>query len=69
MIETCGKCEEMTEWYLKNNPDKKRFVLCESCFEKSKEFYVYLDLPYEPNMNQIVLSVIGCVRGVDEKNT
>lgn len=38
----------MTEWYLKENPDKHGYVLCEPCYEKSKEFLVYVGLLFSP---------------------
>jgi hypothetical protein len=42
----------MTEWYLIEHPEKKGYVLCEPCFEKSKEFFVYLDLPHQPERSK-----------------
>ncbi len=43
MIDRCKICEQMTEWYLKENPDKKGCVLCEQCYENSKEFFYYMN--------------------------
>jgi hypothetical protein len=42
----CTTCIEMTKEYLELHPEKSGYVLCESCFEKSKEFICYIDLPY-----------------------
>jgi hypothetical protein len=44
----CETCNKLTECYLKENPEKRGIVLCEYCYEKSKEFCVYLNLPYKP---------------------
>lgn len=42
MIDECETCQKMTEWYLKEHPQKRGFMMCEDCYEKSKEFFVYL---------------------------
>ena len=44
----CTKCQQMTEWYLKQNAHKRGYVLCEDCYEKSKEYICYVNLPYDP---------------------
>jgi NAD-dependent SIR2 family protein deacetylase len=43
----CNKCKEMTEWYFTTYPEKKGYVLCEDCYEKSKEFIVYVNLLHD----------------------
>jgi hypothetical protein len=48
----CEKCNEMTTWYLKEHPEKKGYVLCQICYEKSKEYFVYLNLPYQPERSK-----------------
>lgn len=48
----CVTCKQMTEWYLKENPEKRGYVLCEPCYEKSKNYFVYLDLPYQPERSK-----------------
>jgi hypothetical protein len=45
----CDLCDKMTEEYLKKNPKKRGFVLCEKCFEESKEYCCYLDFSYNPD--------------------
>jgi len=44
----CEVCNKMTDWYLIQNPEKRGYVLCESCFEKSKEYICYMHFPYQP---------------------
>ena len=47
----CEKCTAMTDWYFKENPEKRGYLLCESCYEKSKEFIVYL---HKPKENEVI---------------
>ena len=42
----CNKCKELTEWYKNKYPEKNGYALCEPCYEKSKEHFVYMKLPY-----------------------
>ena len=48
----CETCLKMTDWYLKENPEKRGYVLCESCYEKSKEYIVYMNFPYQPERSK-----------------
>lgn len=45
----CPICEEMTKQYLQTHPEKRGRVICESCYEKSKEFFSYMNFPYMPD--------------------
>jgi hypothetical protein len=47
MIEQCEKCIELQNEIFKKNPERRGYMLCESCYEKSKEFYSYISLYYE----------------------
>lgn len=44
----CKKCTDLTNAYLQENPSKRGHCLCEECYEKSKEYVVYIDMPYDP---------------------
>lgn len=46
-MKQCEKCKQLTLKYLEQNPDKKGYCLCEDCYEKSKEYYVYSIFAYE----------------------
>jgi hypothetical protein len=41
---SCVKCEKLKSYYLDLNPEWNGVVLCESCFEMSKEYIVYINL-------------------------
>jgi len=44
---SCELCEKLTKKFLKDNPDKYGYILCEDCFEKSKNDFVYINLSYD----------------------
>lgn len=39
----CQKCELGKKAYLEMNPGWKGTAMCEECYEKSKEFFVYME--------------------------
>lgn len=46
MKQDCETCKLMTEEYFKQNPEKNGYVICESCYEKSKDFIHYFNENY-----------------------
>lgn len=62
----CNTCKNMTEWYLKENPDKKGYVLCEKCYEKSKEFISYLKL-FDQQLSETYYEVKKLLEKEDER--
>ena len=50
----CYKCFYLTEWYLKEHPDKKGFAKCEHCYKQMQdEGCVLIKLPYDPSTGEI----------------
>ena len=43
-MDECKLCEEMTKKILEENPERKGYALCMDCYEKSKEYVVYVNL-------------------------
>ena len=44
----CDQCDKLKIWFEKTYPKRMGHIICEECYESSKEYITYLNLDYEP---------------------